>query len=273
MKIIEILTKSVNILKENKIDEPIIKARLILADILNIRKEDLIINEEKELEKNIETAYLDCIEKLVNGYPLQYIIKKQEFMGDIFEVNEDVLIPRQDTEILVEQALKYVQGNVLELCTGSGIIAVSIAKRAHVEVTAVDISKMALEVAKRNAKRHNCDIEFIESDLFQNVKGKYQLIVANPPYIELDTIKKLEVQVQKEPFIALNGGKDGLHFYRRIANEADKFLKTGGYLCMEIGYNQKNSVIDILKVKYEDICCIKDLSGRDRVITCRFRQK
>lgn len=273
MKIIDILQEAVNVLKQNKIEEPIIKARLVLADLLNMRKEDLIINEGMELEKNTEKEYLERIEKLIDDYPLQYITEKQEFMGDIFEVNENVLIPRQDTEILVEQALQYVHGDVLELCTGSGIIAVSIAKRADAVVTATDISEKALEVAEKNAKRHNCNIKFIKSDLFDNVRGKYDLIVANPPYIELETILNLDNQVKREPFIALNGGIDGLDFYRKIAEEANKFLKPEGYLCLEIGYNQKKSVIKILKEKYEDIKCIKDLAGKDRVIICHFHHK
>lgn len=271
MKIIEILKKSIETLKENGIDEPIVKARILLADILNMRKEELIINENKELEEGIEKAYLEKIQKLSNNVPLQYLTQKQEFMGSIFEVNENVLIPRADTEILVEEALKHAKNNVLELCTGSGIIAVSIATRIEAKVVATDISELALEVAKRNAENQNAKIEFIQSNMFENVSGKYDLIVSNPPYIETETILGLEEQVKKEPVIALDGGKDGLDYYRIIADNAYKYLELNGYLCLEIGYNQKETVTKLLEKNYTNIKCIKDLSGNDRVITCQWK--
>ena len=271
MKLIELLKKAIELLKQNNIEEPIIKARMLLADLLNIRKEELVIKENKELDIKIVEKYLSHINKLCNNYPLQYITGKQEFMGYIFEVNDNVLIPRQDTEILVEEALKYANNNVLELCTGSGIIAISIAKRiSTAKVTATDISQKALEVAKKNALKHQADIEFIQSDLFENIQGKYDLIVSNPPYIETGTINNLDEQVKKEPFIALNGGTDGLDFYRKISEEAYKYLNKDGYLCLEIGYNQRNNVMELLQNKYKNVTCIKDLSGNDRVITCQW---
>ena len=270
MKIIEALKKAVNLLKSNKIDEPIIKARIVFSYLLNMRKEELILNEKEELAADIEKQFFEYIEELCDNYPIQYITKKQEFMGDIFEVNDSVLIPRPDTEILVEEALKYANGDVLDLCTGSGAIAVSIAKRCNVKVTATDISTAALEVAKKNAKKYNCNVKFIKSDMFENITGKYDLIVSNPPYIETDIILALDGNVKREPFIALNGGVDGLDFYRKIANNAYKYLKNDGKLCIEIGYNQRKSVSNLLKEKYDDIKCITDLSGKDRVIVCRF---
>lgn len=271
MKVIDALKKSIILLKEYNINEPIQKARILLADLLNIRKADLIIKENMELDINIINKYFDNIQKLCNNYPLQYITKKQEFMGNVIEVNESVLIPRQDTEILVEEALKYAHGNILELCTGSGAIAISIAKSCHdVKIIATDISEMALEVAKRNSEKHKANVNFIKSDLFQNVIGKYNLIVSNPPYIETKTIYNLEEQVKKEPIIALDGGKDGLDFYRKIAENAYNYLNMGGYLCLEIGYNQKDKVIQLLENKYTNIKCVKDLSGNDRVITCKW---
>lgn len=271
MKLIELLKKAIESLKQNNIEEPIIKARILLSDLLKMRKEDLIINENKELNAEIVEKYLFNIDKLCNNYPLQYITKKQEFMGAAFEVNDSVLIPRQDTEILVEESLKYVHNNILELCTGSGIIAISIAKRnSTAKVTATDISEKALEVAKRNALKHQADIEFIQSDLFENIQEKYDLIVSNPPYIETDTINNLDEQVKKEPIIALDGGIDGLDFYRKISKEAYKYLNKDGYLCLEIGYNQKKKVMELLQDRYKNVTCIKDLSGNDRVITCQW---
>ena len=259
-------------LNEKNISEPIIKSRILLSDILKVRKEDLIIKEQTELTECEEKIFFASIEKLCDNIPLQYITGKQEFMGNTFIVNENVLIPRQDTEVLVEETIKNAESSILELCTGSGIIAISIAKMCiNTQITATDISEKALEVAKENARKLGVNIRFIQSDLFKNVHGKYDLIVSNPPYIETETIQKLEMQVQKEPFIALNGGKDGLHFYREIVKDAYKYLNKNGKLCLEIGYNQKNNVIQILKEKYSEIRCIKDLSGNDRVIICKWK--
>jgi len=270
MRVIDVLKEAIEILNDNEINEPIIKSRILLADLLKIRKEELIFNELKELEPEVVRLYMNRIYKLCEDYPLQYIIGRQEFMGYTFEVNENVLIPRNDTEILVEEAFKYAHNDVLELCTGSGAIAISLAKKYDdVKIVATDISNKALEVARNNAYLHEVDIDFLNSDLFENVQGKYDLIIANPPYIETEKIKMLEKQVRKEPLIALDGGKDGLFFYRRIAVRANDFLKNDGYMCLEIGYNQKKSVIEILKGKYDEIKCIKDLSGNDRVIVCK----
>lgn len=196
-----------------------------------------------------------------------------------FFVNEDVLIPRPDTEVLVEEVIeitkRLTRPKVLDLCTGSGAIAISIAKYAkNAIVYASDISKNALEVARKNAKINSTEdkIEFIESDLFENIpKMKFDIIVSNPPYIKKDEISKLEKEVQKEPNIALDGGVDGLNFYRKIANKAYDYLKYNGYLCMEIGYNQKESVIDILNYenRYSGTYSKKDLYGNDRIIVTR----
>ena len=272
MKIIDVLRSAVIELRNNCIEDAIIKSRIVLANLLEIRKEELIVNENKELKEDIVKEYLERINKLCNNYPIQYITHEQEFMGEKFFVNENVLIPRQDTEILVETALKHIiKGNVLELCTGSGIISISIAKKIKdINIIATDVSTKALEVAKINAKKHNVNINFIESDIFDKVEGKYDIIVSNPPYIETETIKKLDEQVKKEPVLALDGGKDGLNFYVEIADNAYKYLNKGGYMFLEIGYNQKEKVMNILKGRYMNISCIKDLAGNDRVIMCMW---
>lgn len=196
-----------------------------------------------------------------------------------FFVNEDVLIPRPDTEILVEEVIeitkRLTRPKILDLCTGSGAIAISIAKYAENAVLfASDISKNAIEVAKKNAKANNVEdkIEFIESNLFEKIpQTKFDIIVTNPPYIKRSEISKLDIDVQNEPNIALDGGIDGLDFYRKIANKAYDYLKYNGYLCMEIGYDQKEFVLDILNYenRYSNTYSKKDLYGNDRIIVTR----
>ena len=220
--------------------------------------------------------YNSKIEKVKNGYPLQYITNNQEFMKLNFYVNDDVLIPQPDTEILVEEVIKicktkYKEGPimVLDLCTGSGAIAISIKKYVdNVEITATDISNNALKVAIKNANLNNVDIKFITSNMFEKINDKYDIIVSNPPYIEKEILRTLSKNVQYEPTLALDGGTDGLSFYREISKNSYKYLKKDGYLALEIGYNQKNSVIDILEKenRYKNIINIKDLSNNDRVI-------
>ena len=193
-----------------------------------------------------------------------------------FYVDENVLVPRPDTEILVEEVINIAKQinkskiNILDLCTGSGAIAVSIgAYIKNAKITAADISSKALNVAKENAKKNNVQIELIKSDMFENVTGKYDIIVSNPPYIETKTIRSLDKDVQNEPIIALDGGDDGLDFYRIIAYNADKFLKEDGKIFVEIGYNQKESVMKIFNTNFTNITCVKDLAGNDRVIICK----
>ena len=193
-----------------------------------------------------------------------------------FYVNDNVLIPQPDTEILVEEVIKICKTKykeepikVLDLCTGSGAIAISIKKYVdNVEITATDISNNALKVAIKNANLNNVEIKFIESNMFEKINDKYDIIVSNPPYIEKEIIKTLSKDVQYEPTLALDGGTDGLSFYRDISKNAYKYLQKNSYLALEIGYNQKNSVIDILEKenRYKNIINIKDLSNNDRVI-------
>ena len=223
--------------------------------------------------------YIQNIEKLISGIPLQHITQSQEFMKMNFFVNEDVLIPRADTETLVEEVIeitkRLTRPKILDLCTGSGAIAISIAKYTNNSLLyASDISKNALEIAKKNAKANNVEkkIEFIESDLFENIpQTKFDIIVTNPPYIKRDEISKLDREVQNEPKVALDGGIDGLDFYRKISGKAYDYLKYNGYLCMEIGYDQKDLVLDILayEKRYSDTYSKKDLYGNDRIIVTR----
>ena len=267
------LEEAVKILKDNNIDEAIIKAKIVLCMVLKIEKEYIIINDSKEMAKEDEEKYFQYINKLKNGIPLQYITNNQEFMKLNFFVDENVLIPRADTEILVEEVISLAnddKNKILDVCTGSGAIAVSLAKYIkNSNVMAIDISKEALKIAEKNSFNNNVNIKFIESDLFNNLEeNDFDIIVSNPPYIRENVINELSIEVKHEPKIALDGGKDGLDFYRKLSSESYKYLKEDGYLCLEIGYDQKNEVIEILKneKKYKNIYSTKDLFGNDRII-------
>ena len=273
MQVKRVLEEAVKILKDNNIDEAIIKAKIVLCMVLKIEKEYIIINDSKEMAKEDEEKYFQYINKLKNGIPLQYITNNQEFMKLNFFVDENVLIPRADTEILVEEVISLAnddKNKILDVCTGSGAIAVSLAKYIkNSNVMAIDISKEALKIAEKNAFNNNVNIKFIESDLFNNLEeNDFDIIVSNPPYIRENVINELSIEVKHEPKIALDGGKDGLDFYRKLSSESDKYLREDGYLCLEIGYDQKNEVIEILKneKKYKNIYSKKDLFGNDRII-------
>ena len=293
MTIKEALTKGMIMLKGSNIDSPKLKARLLLQYILKKPRQYLMIYDNKEIDKKEQWQYFVNIEKLTNGVPLQHITHMQEFMKMSFYVDENVLIPRPDTEILVEEVIKIANKmpnpKILDLCTGSGAIAISLAKNLpNAEVYAIDISSKALEVAKKNAKELETKVKFIKSNLFNKFKKnkllktdsvqrneieKFDIIVSNPPYIKKSDISYLSKEVQNEPELALDGGIDGLDFYRKITNQAIEYLKLGSYLCFEIGYDQKEEVENIIK-KYEhysNTYCKKDLCGNDRVIVTRVK--
>ena len=280
MTIRETIRKGMIMLKNNNVTEPNIKARLIMQYVLNKPREYLLVYDKEILMLRQEVNYFKAIKKLCQGIPIQHITHRQEFMKMTFYVDENVLIPRQDTEILVEEVIKIAKKTnakkILDLCTGSGAIAISLAKYIeNSEITAVDISSKALNIAKINSKNNNVEnqITFIESDLYKNLpKEKYDIIVSNPPYIKKEIIKKLDKEVQKEPKLALDGGYDGLDFYRKIVSKADEYLKFHGYLCLEIGYDQKEEVEEIIskQEKYIDTYCKKDLCDNDRVIVTKL---
>ena len=276
MLIKEAIRKGMISLKTNNIQEPNLKSRLLMQYILNKPRQYMLIHDNEELTNKQEKAYLENIEKMIKGVPLQHITHSQEFMKMNFYVNENVLIPRPDTEILVEEVINIAKKTnakkILDLCTGSGAIAISLAKYIeNSQITAVDISEEALRIAKLNAVNNNVEdkITFVKSDLFENiVKEKYDILVSNPPYIKKDFMKKLDKEVQQEPYIALDGGYDGLDFYRKIISEGYQYLKFKGYLCMEIGYDQKQEVFDIIKSqeKYSNTYSKIDLGGNDRIV-------
>lgn len=250
-----------------------IEARVLIKYILNKNEINIIANENIELSNENKKQLLESIEKIKKGYPLQYITHYQEFMGIKFEVNENVLIPQPDTEVLVEKTIKIVQKcypkednrniKILDLCTGSGAIAISLKKYLpSVQVFASDISKKALEIAKTNAKKNDVQIKLIESNMFENINEKFDIVVSNPPYIKTDEITKLSNQAQNEPRLALDGGKDGLDFYRIIQKNIKNYLYENGILLMEIGYDQGQAVASMFK----NSKLVKDYAGKDRVI-------
>ena len=215
--------------------------------------------------------YESVLKKRAEHIPLQYITGETEFMGLPFKVNSNVLIPRQDTETLVEEALKAAKPGmkVLDMCTGSGCIIISILHHGkELEGYATDISEEAIHVAKENAKLNQAEVSFETGDLFDNVKGRYDIIVSNPPYIRTEEIAKLMPEVQNfEPFHALDGKEDGLFFYRRIVEQAGDYLNPGGHLLFEIGHDQGKDVSEMMEqAGFRDVCVIKDLAGNDRVV-------
>lgn len=269
MNISELLVNGKHLLKD--IEDGNIKARILLEYILKLSREKIVSNPNIEVSDNNVESYLNKINDIKNGMPIQYITNKQEFMKLNFYVDKNVLIPQPDTEILDEKAIEICNnhGNdikILDLCTGSGAIGISIAKNIkNAKVYATDIKNTVIDIAKQNAKQNNVDnIEFIVSDMFENIQEKdFDIIVSNPPYIETDVIKTLPTEVRNEPIIALDGGKDGLKFYKIILSEYKKYLKKDGYLLLEIGYNQAKSVGELINLNYS---IIEDLAGNDRVI-------
>lgn len=276
MKIKEVIEEGKNVLSKNNIEDNVIVTRELLAFVLGVEKQYLVIHLADELNAEDYIKFKENINKLINGKPLQYITNNQEFMGLNFFVNENVLIPQPDTEIIVEETLKKCKElllkngkiKILDLCTGSGAIAVSLSifLGDEAEVFASDISTKALEVAKYNNGKNNTNVRFIESNLFKNIQEqKFNIIVSNPPYIRSDVINKLSKQVQNEPHLALDGGEDGLKFYKKIIEQACNYIENG-YLILEIGYDQKEDVENLLKENknYSEIKTIQDFSGNDR---------
>lgn len=247
-------------------------AWLLLEMVCKIDRNFYYMHMDEDISEEEFREYEIAVKKRAEHIPLQYIIGETEFMGLKFKVNSSVLVPRQDTETLVEEALKVVSPGmkVLDMCTGSGCIIVSILHNvSKVEGYAVDISKQALNVAKENAKLNEVSVLFERSDLFDNVTGTFDVIVSNPPYIPTEEIEKLMPEVKAfEPMEALDGKEDGLYFYRRIVEKCGDYLNPGGHILLEIGYDQGEAVSALLKASgFAMVKVIKDLSGNDRVVT------
>ena len=307
MKLQELIQNSKHELDSLNIEEADIKLKILIEYVFKISKEKLILKYKDEINNKKVEEFRNLLKKLENGIPIQYIINNQEFMGLNFYVDEDVLIPQPDTEVLVEEVIKYcneLRNNepedketnkdykeniekepiinkedkninkktikILDLCTGSGIIGISIYKYLeNVEIYASDISQKALNIAEKNTNLNNAKINFINSDMFENIHIKdFDIIVSNPPYIESKVIKSLSKEVQNEPKLALDGGEDGLKFYRSILENAKDYLRKNGAIFLEIGYDQKEKIEEISKSYkiYKETKCIKDFGGNNRVI-------
>ena len=243
----------------------------LLQMVCKIERSYYYVHGKEDITQDAQKEYEIAVQKRAEHIPLQYIIGEQEFMGLRFKVNSNVLIPRQDTETLVEQVLKIVKPGmkVLDLCTGSGCVLISVLKNAP-ELTGMgsDISKAALLVAKENAKLHEVDAEWVRSDLFDNITETFDVIMANPPYIPTGEILSLMPEVRDfEPENALDGGADGLDFYRKIAGQVKDYLNPGGYVYMEIGYDQGEAVSELMRnAGFTEVEVIKDLARNDRVV-------
>ena len=278
MNIENAIKEAVEILKKNSIASAILEARILMSFIAKLSKEDIVFKASQiNLSQDQEEKYFDLIRKRIKKIPLTHLTNNREFFGNNFYVDENVLDPRPDSETLVEMMIKkYKNSSFLNLCEigcGSGCLIISLLKHfKDWNGTAIDISKKALEIAQKNAENNEVfgRIEFLESNLFKSFRDNqiFDIIISNPPYIPTADIENLQDEVRLyEPRIALDGGLDGLDFYRHIANQSRKFLKNNGNIFLEIGYNQHQEVVDIFeKFNFKFIDSAKDLSGIIRVL-------
>ena len=260
-----------NFLKQENVDSYIIDSKVLLMNVCGITAVEIYVKDE--ITEQEFSKYKDMLQQRASKRPVAYIINNVEFMSLDFYVDSSVLIPRPDTEILVETSIEYISQNkyksVLDIGTGSGAIAISIGKYTQIpELTAVDISDKALTVAKKNATFHNVKVDFIQSDLFECVERKFDIIVSNPPYISTSIIGSLGENVKNyEPLIALDGGEDGLDFYRSLVENAKLYLNCDGMILFEIGHDQGVQVYNLLETYgFCNITIKKDLAGLDRVV-------
>lgn len=270
--------------------------RILLEDLCGVDREELFIQGDKVISRRESEIFMNAVNRRMGHYPVQYITGKQEFMGLTFSVNQNVLIPRMDTEILVEEVLKELMdgSRILDMCTGSGCILLSLLYYSNdCEGVGVDISQEALDVAKDNSGRLILDdtfdllfqtggkgkkhldeekIEFIQSNLFNDVRGRFDIIVSNPPYIRSDVIPTLMEEVRDyEPMLALDGKEDGLYFYRKIIEKAPAYLNPEGKLFFEIGYDQADDVVLLMEeAGFKDVVVVKDYAHLNRVVWGRI---
>ena len=277
MTIRELITIGEEKLKSAGIHDYANDARELLSLATGRDRTGLIMYINSEVANETAQRYYDLLMERAGRTPLQHITGEQEFMGYRFKVTKDVLVPRFDTELLVEEAAKraILGAKILDLCTGSGIIGIALKKMCFgAEVTLTDVSDEALAVAAENAELNKADVKIIKSDMFGSLdpKEKFTLIVSNPPYIPAEEIENLDPEVKDhDPRLALDGGEDGLDFYRIIASEAPKYLTAGGQVLLEIGHDQGETVPALLKAAgFRDIEVLKDLSGNDRVVAAKY---
>jgi len=243
------------------------QAKLLVAAVLGVEPGALMVHTWAEVTNEQMEVIGELLERRTSGEPLQYILGEWSFMGLPFYVDERALIPRQDTELLCETAIARIKEReyqtYLDLCTGSGCVAISIAKLTKIPATATDVSADALALARENAELNEAEITFAESDLFDGINGKFDLITCNPPYLTGEDMRNLQQEIRFEPRLALFGGEDGLDFYRRIARMYRAFLNPGGALLLEIGSTQAKSAAELFDGKTS---VINDLSGNPRVL-------
>lgn len=271
----ECYDKARALLEDAGLEEAALDARLLLEHVCSTNRNDLLVHGDREVTAEQQEQFFDAIRRRQARIPLQHITGVQEFMGLEFMVNEHVLIPRQDTEILVEEVMKdeHDSSRILDMCTGSGCILISLLHYSNwCRGVGVDISASALEVAEQNACKLLAQEKrptFIESDLFEKVEGTFDIIVSNPPYIRTAVIDTLMPEVKDhEPMQALDGTEDGLFFYRKIVEEAPTYLNKGGRLYFEIGYDQGTEVSELMEnAGFMQVRVIKDYAGLDRVVS------
>lgn len=261
-------------------ENPILEAQMIVSKVINKDKLYIMLNLDETIKDSEVELIKAYIEKRKNNYPLQYILGDREFWGMDFDVEEGVLIPRQDTEVLIEQTIEIIKKNYdndflmgLEIGVGSGIISIVLLKElSYLKLTGVDINVKALDLTRKNALKHGVNerLTLIDSDLFDNLDKEvsFDFIISNPPYIESNIIESLQEDIKNyEPRLALDGGIEGLDFYRAIIDKSFSYLKKGGFIAFEIGYNQAEALKDIMAKKgYQNIDIVKDLAGLDRVV-------
>ena len=275
----EVLAMSVDYLKKHNIDNPRLDAEVLLAHLLNKDRIQLYVSFDLPLQKIELDQYRQMIYKRAHNIPVAYLTGNKEFMSLDFNINENVLIPRPETEQLVESIIEYcennniIEPNIVDVGTGSGVIAVSLAyylKKSR--ILGIDISKKALELAKSNIKKYEIDdrVKVVRGDILTPLikvnKNNVDIVISNPPYIRSDEIEKLSEEVKKEPKLALNGGNDGLKYYKQIIPQSEKVLKKGGLLALEIGFDQDNEIIDIFDSNWENVEVKKDYADHKRMI-------
>lgn len=268
----ELYTYGKEELEKAGIMEAGLDARLLLEYVCHTNRNDLLVYGDREVDQAKQDIYTGYIQRRAVHEPLQHITGEQEFMGLTFEVNKHVLVPRQDTETLVEEVMRHLHDGmkVLDMCTGSGCILLSLMKYSNrCTGTGADISAEALAVAQRNAVRlETGDVRFIQSDLFENISGRFDIIVSNPPYIKTEVIQELMEEVRNyEPVQALDGREDGLFFYDEIIAKAPDYLTGGGYLFFETGWDQAKAVMEKMEnAGFKGVSVVRDLAGHDRVV-------
>ncbi len=265
------LTWAVELFRQNQIDNGALDARVLLGSAGGFSKEEMIRSPEKELSLDASNQFQQWVKKRVGNIPTAYLIQQKEFYSLNFFVNENVLIPRPETEILIDVFTKKignVEKKVCDVGTGSGIIAITLKKQfPQLQVTAMDISSEALDVAKKNADTHHVRVEWVQSNLFENASGKWHIVVANLPYIPTRDISGLSQEVQREPYNALDGGPDGLDIYRRMLDQIDDHLLPDGEVMLEFGMGQTDALISLFQTKgFLNINITKDHAGINRIL-------